>query len=211
FRPAFLVNAGALYRAGFHRNRAGDMSESAMQSGRMTALIRRRPLLLLFLICFAAWLPGFFTLPPLDRDESRFAQASKQMLETHNFVDIRFGVEPRYKKPAGIYWLQSASTGAVSAATGDTTRNHIWTYRIPSLIGAFAAVALCFWCATAFLEVEAAFFAALLLGLTLLLAAEAKIAKTDAVLLATVVGTQAVLLRAYLARDPDKPQLGLKT
>ncbi len=187
------------------------MSESGMRTGWIGALIRRRPLLLLFLVCFVAWLPGFFTLPPLDRDESRFAQASKQMLETRNFVDIRFGVEPRYKKPVGIYWLQSASTAAVSSATGDTARNHIWTYRIPSLIGAFVAVALCFWCASAFLEVEAAFFGALLLGLTLLLAAEAKIAKTDAVLLATVVGSQAVLLRAYLARDPDKPQLGLRT
>jgi len=174
------------------------------------SLVRRRPLALLFLLCFAAWLPGFFTLPPLDRDESRFAQASKQMLETGNFVDIRFGVEPRYKKPVGIYWLQAAATEAASLVTGDTKRNHIWTYRIPSLIGAFAAVALTFWCAGAFLETEAAFLAALLLGLTMLVSAEAKIAKTDAVLLATVVGAQAVLLRAYLARDPDAPQLSLR-
>jgi 4-amino-4-deoxy-L-arabinose transferase-like glycosyltransferase len=174
-------------------------------------LIRRRPLIVLFAICLLAWLPGLFTLPPLDRDESRFAQASKQMLETHNFIDIRFGVEPRYKKPVGIYWLQSAATGAVSAATGDTQRNHIWTYRIPSLLGALAAVALAFWCASAFLGVEASFLAALLLGLTLLLSAEAKIAKTDAVLLASVIGTQAVLLRAYLARDPDRPQLSFPT
>lgn len=173
----------------------------------VTALIRKRPLLLLFLVCFAAWLPGFFTLPPLDRDESRFAQASKQMLETGNFVDIRFGVEPRYKKPVGIYWLQAVATEVASLATGDTKHSTIWTYRIPSLLGAFAAVALTFWCATAFLDVEAAFLAALLLGLTMLVSAEAKIAKTDAVLLATVVGAQAVVLRAYLARDPEQPQL----
>jgi 4-amino-4-deoxy-L-arabinose transferase-like glycosyltransferase len=164
-------------------------------------LIRRRPLALLFLICLVAWLPGFFTIPPLDRDESRFAQASKQMLETKDFVDIRFGVEPRYKKPVGIYWMQAAATEAVSALTGDTARNHIWTYRIPSLIGALAAVMLAYWCASAFLGVEGAFLSALLLGLTLLLSSEAKIAKTDAVLLATVIGAQGVLLRAYLARS----------
>jgi 4-amino-4-deoxy-L-arabinose transferase-like glycosyltransferase len=157
-----------------------------------------------------AWLPGFFTIPPLDRDESRFAQASKQMLETHNFVDIRFGVEPRYKKPVGIYWLQAAATAAVSAVTGDERRDHIWTYRIPSLMGAFAAVALTFWCASAFLGTEGAFLSALFLGLTLLLSAESKIAKTDAVLLATVIGTQGVLLRAYLARDLDNPPLSWK-
>jgi 4-amino-4-deoxy-L-arabinose transferase-like glycosyltransferase len=178
----------------------------------ISALIRRRPMAVLLLLCLTAWLPGLTTLPPLDRDESRFAQASKQMLETGNFIDIRFGTEPRYKKPVGIYWLQTAATAAVSAVTHDTVRNHIWTYRLVSLVGALAAVALTYWCAGAFLSVEASFLSALLLGLTLLLASEAKIAKTDATLLATVVGTQAVLLRAYLAaRETDRPPLGFGT
>jgi 4-amino-4-deoxy-L-arabinose transferase-like glycosyltransferase len=167
-------------------------------------LIRRWPRVLLFLICLIAWVPGFFTIPPLDRDESRFAQASKQMLETRDFVDIRFGHEPRYKKPVGIYWLQAAATEAVSPLTG-AARDWIWTYRIPSLLGALAAVALAFWCARAFLGIEASFLSALLLGLTILLSSEAKIAKTDAVLLATVLGAQGVLLRAYLARDSEQP------
>ncbi len=167
-------------------------------------LIRRRPLALLFLICLIAWVPGFFTIPPLDRDESRFAQSSKQMLESGDLLDIRFGVEPRYKKPVGIYWLQAAATEAVSAVTGDHARDHIWTYRIPSLLGALAAVALAYWCASAFLGVEASFLSALLLGLTLLLSSESKIAKTDAVLLATILGAQGVLLRAYLARSSDQ-------
>ena len=79
---------------------------------------------LLFLICLIAWLPGLFTIPPLDRDESRFAQASKQMLETGNFVDIRFGHEPRYKKPVGIYWLQAAST-AVAAHRARRARSDL--------------------------------------------------------------------------------------
>ncbi len=186
------------------------MSETQAKPYPAAAMIRRWPLAVLFVLCFAAWLPGFFTIPPLDRDESRFAQASKQMLETHNFIDIRFGVEPRYKKPVGIYWLQAASTAVVNAVTGDERRDHIWTYRIPSLLGAFAAVALTFWCASAFLSAEGAFLSALLLGLTLLLCAESKIAKTDAVLLATVIGSQGVLLRAYLARNPDNPPLSRK-
>ncbi len=57
-------------------------------------------------------LPGFFTIPPIDRDEARFAQATKQMIETGDYVDIRFQDEVRYKKPVGIYWLQA---GAVKA------------------------------------------------------------------------------------------------
>ena len=45
------------------------------------------------------FLPGFFNIPPIDRDEPRFAQATKQMVETGDFVDIRFQDEVRYKSP----------------------------------------------------------------------------------------------------------------
>ena len=107
-------------------------------------IVRRRPLAVLLFLCFVAWLPGFFTLPPLDRDESRFAQASKQMLETGDFVDIRLGEEVRYAKPAGIYWMQAVTT----AALGQGARDRIWTYRVPSLLGALAAVAGTFWLAS---------------------------------------------------------------
>ena len=42
--------------------------------------------ILLVLVALALFLPGFFTLPPLDRDEPRFAQASRQMLSTGDLV-----------------------------------------------------------------------------------------------------------------------------
>ena len=62
----------------------------------------RRAAALLVAFSLVAFLPGFFQIPPLDRDEARFAQATKQMLETHEYVDIRFQDEVRYKKPVGI-------------------------------------------------------------------------------------------------------------
>ena len=83
-----------------------------------------------------AFLPGFFaTIPPVDRDEARFAQATKQMVETGD-VDIRFQDEVRYKKPVGIYWLQAAGVKAGEALGIRGCAQHIWLYRIPSLIGA---------------------------------------------------------------------------
>ena len=163
----------------------------------MLGWLSRRPYLALALLCLALWTPGVLSLPPLDRDESRFAQSSKQMLETGDFIDIRFGAEPRYKKPVGIYWMQAAATEA--AGLGD--RNHIWTYRLPSLLGAVAAVWLAFWCARAFAAAEVAFLAAALLGSTVLLTAEATIATTDAVLLACILGAQGMLFRVYLSRS----------
>src|SRR5689334_17578282 len=125
--------------------------------------VLKRPVAALFFICFVAWLPGFFTLPALDRDESRFAQASKQMLETGNFVDIQQGYEKRYKKPVGIYWLQAATTAAIDAVRGDHAHGDIWTYRVVSFLGAFAAVALTWWTASAIAGAETSFFAGLLL------------------------------------------------
>jgi 4-amino-4-deoxy-L-arabinose transferase-like glycosyltransferase len=167
------------------------------------AEVYKRPIAALFLICFIAWLPGFFTIPALDRDESRFAQASKQMLETGNFVDIQQGYEKRYKKPVGIYWMQAATTAVIDAVRGDHTHGDIWTYRVVSFIGAFLAVALTYWTASAIAGVEASFLSGLLLGLCLLVVAESKIAKTDAMLLATIVGSMGVLLRVWLADQKD--------
>ena len=168
------------------------------------AFLSRRPRLILTVFCLVLWAPGIFSLPPLDRDESRFAQASKQMLESGDLVDIRFGAVPRYKKPVGIYWMQAATT--TIAGLGD--RSHIWTYRLPSLFGAIAAVWFAFWCARALATAEVAFAAAALLAGTLLLTAEATIATTDAVLLACVLGTQGMLLRAYLAIKANGPRVG---
>ena len=65
--------------------------------------------------CVVGFPPGIFSIPPIDRDEARFAQATKQMVETGDYIDIRFQDEVRYKKPVGIYWLQAAVVKAASA------------------------------------------------------------------------------------------------
>ncbi len=154
---------------------------------------------LLALLCLLLWLPGVLSLPALDRDESRFAQSSRQMLDSGNFIDIRFANVPRYKKPVGIYWAQAAATAVAGhLQTIDGDHAHIWTYRLPSLLGGIAAVWLTFWLGSAF-SAEAGLLAALLLGFSVLLTAEATIATTDAVLLAAILGTQGVLMRVYRA------------
>jgi 4-amino-4-deoxy-L-arabinose transferase-like glycosyltransferase len=169
---------------------------------RWLAWAARRPLPLLALLGLLLWLPGILSLPPLDRDESRFAQSSRQMVETGNWVDIRLGHVPRYKKPVGIYWLQAAATSIAGGGRDD----QIWTYRLPSLFGAIAASWLTVWVALAVTGAEAAFLAGLLMLGSVLLTAEASIATTDAVLLACALGVQGVLLRLYrAARDPDAP------
>ena len=69
----------------------------------------------LLLLCLLLWLPGFFTIPAGDRDESRFAQASRQMVESGDYVRIRLGEVERNKKPAGIHWAQAATVHVLEA------------------------------------------------------------------------------------------------
>jgi 4-amino-4-deoxy-L-arabinose transferase-like glycosyltransferase len=157
------------------------------------------------------FLPGFFNIPPIDRDEARFAQATKQMVETDDFVDIRFQDEVRYKKPVGIYWLQAAAVETASAVGLPRAQVRIWLYRIPSLIGAIGAVLLTYWTALAFVTRRGAILAALILCSSVLLGAEARLAKTDAMLLLTVVAAMGALARVYLSwqrgDDPIRPPL----
>jgi 4-amino-4-deoxy-L-arabinose transferase-like glycosyltransferase len=137
----------------------------------------------------------------MDRDEPRFAQASKQMLETQDFVNIRFQGEARNKKPVGIYWLQSATVAVAETLGVSDARSTIWIYRLPSLIGAVAAVLLTYWAGLAWLERRYALLAAALLSVTILLGVEARLAKTDAVLTATVVAAMGALARIFMTRD----------
>jgi len=152
---------------------------------------------ILILLCLVLFVPGQTAIPPLDRDEARFAQASKQMVETGDYVDIRFQDVPRYKKPIGAYWLQAGAAKAFSG--GELTA--IWAYRIPSLAAAVTAVFLTYAVAALFLSPSSALIAASLLGSSLLLTVEAHLAKTDALLLASVIAAQYGLLRAYQGRD----------
>ena len=91
-----------------------------------------RAVAVLILTALLAFLPGFFQISPTDRDEARFAQASKQMLETGEYVDIHFQDEVRYKKPVGIYWLQAGVVKAADVLGVREARTTIWLYRIPS-------------------------------------------------------------------------------
>src|SRR5450759_5418413 len=132
----------------------------------------RRAAALLVVFSLIAFLPGFFQIPPVDRDEARFAQATKQMLERGEYVDIRFQDEVRYKKPVGIYWLQAAAVKAGETVGIPQARTTIWLYRLPSLFGAIGAVLLTYWTALAFVARRTALLAALMMASSVLLGVE---------------------------------------
>ncbi len=165
---------------------------------------RAASLAVIVLVALLCYLPGFSTLPPVDRDEPRFAQATHQMVETGNYFDIRFQQEARYKKPIGIYWLQSAAVWL----TGTAPNPPIWVYRLPSLASAIAAALLTWWLAMAFGRPRLALLAGTMIATTVLMGVEARLAKTDMTLLATVTAAHGALARAWLA-DTTRRRIGL--
>lgn len=163
--------------------------------------------LLAALIAMVAGLPGVFAVPPLDRDESRFAQATAQMLESGDYVSINYQDQPRAKKPVGIHWLQAISVTALS----DDANRDIWPYRIPSLVGAMLAAAACAWGAAAFFGPRAGLLAGAMFGASFLLSTEAFIAKTDAVQAGAITLAMAALGRIYAASKEGGPSAGWRT
>ncbi|MBO6796588.1 glycosyltransferase family 39 protein [Maricaulis sp.] len=149
-----------------------------------------RAYVIIGLIALISAFAGIFTLPPLDRDESRFAQATAQMLETGDFVEINFLDTERNKKPIGIHWLQVVTVSALS----DAEAREIWAYRIPSALGALLAALACFWGGSRLIGREAAFAGSAMFAATVLLGIEGGIAKTDAMLAGCTTLAMAALM-----------------
>lgn len=153
-----------------------------------------RPYLLLTLLCVVTYLPGQASLPAMDRDEARFMQATRQMVESDDYVVVRFQDELRAKKPVGIYWLQAAAVSLLS----HPAKTEPWPYRLPSLLAAVAAVLLTFRIASALFDRRIALVSAGVLATALMTTVEAHLAKTDAVLLALTVAVQGCFALIYM-------------
>lgn len=148
------------------------------------------------MLCAAVYIPGQTSLPPVDRDESRFAQASRQMFESvalpaaerdakmHSgglvvpmLVDV-----PRLNKPPLVYWLQSAS--AALFTWGRPLEDAIWMYRVPSALSALVAVFATWRLGLKMLDPRAALLGAMLLAVAPMVVWDAHQARADQLLLA---------------------------
>ena len=146
-------------------------------------------------------LPGLSSIPPLDRDEARFSQASKQMLEDKNYVVIKFQEELRSKKPIGIYWLQIASASIFG-------KDNIISYRAPNIFSTIVLIIVfsTFVYSISFryfnLNISSSltfsFFSSLVMATLLGLSIEIKQAKTDTVLLTLCTVQQLIFWKIYI-------------
>jgi 4-amino-4-deoxy-L-arabinose transferase-like glycosyltransferase len=154
-----------------------------------------RGYLLIGLVALLASLFGAARVQVMDADEARFAQATRQMVESGDYVRIRLQDAPRNRKPIGAHWLQAA---AVNLAEPLTHRvNEIWPYRLPSALGVVLAALATLWGGRALVGRRPAFFGAGLLASSVLVGFEGMTAKTDALLLGFTTLAMAALARLY--------------
>ena len=161
-----------------------------------------RAYLLLAMLAVLLFLSGQAQLPAVDRDEARFAQATKQMVQTGDYADIKFQNESRYKKPAGIYWLQAAAIKITGPLFGNGP-DDIWAYRLPSYASAVGSVVVTAAIGNLLFNGPVGALAGIMMAGSLILNVEARLAKTDATLLLTILLAQFALLSIW--RREQKP------
>jgi 4-amino-4-deoxy-L-arabinose transferase-like glycosyltransferase len=93
---------------------------------------------LLFFCCLFFHLVGTWSLPLIDRDEPRFAEASREMIERDDYIVPFFNDRFRFDKPPLAYWMQIASY--------KTFGENDFAARFPSAIAAaLVAVSILAW------------------------------------------------------------------
>ena len=93
---------------------------------------------ILFFACVLFHILGTWSLPLIDRDEPRFAEASREMIERGNYIVPYFNNQLRLDKPPLTYWAQVASYRIFG--------ENDFAARFPSVIAAaFTALLLFVW------------------------------------------------------------------
>ena len=130
----------------------------------------RRPstlffLALLYLVC------GTWSLPLIDRDEPRFAEASREMRQGGDYVVPYFNHQYRFDKPPLTYWTHMASC----AVFGESD----FAVRFPSVVAATLTILLVYGFGTRMFDRETGWAAALIFGTCLQTFMHAKGAVAD--------------------------------
>lgn len=186
----------------------------------------------LVLLCLTVYVPGFLSIPPVDRDESRFAQASRQMLESVALPpDLQErgpvvgwdGAEApgmhsgglaipmvhrrlRLNKPPLIYWLQTASAGLFTG--GQPINDRIWMYRVPSALAGIATVLLTWGIGRRMFDPRAAWLGAAMLAVAPVFVWEAHQARADMALVAITTAAMGALWLIWRSASAGRRQRG---
>ena len=127
--------------------------------------------MLLFGVCLLFHLAGTWIIPLIDRDEPRFAEATREMMERHDYVVPYFNAAYRFDKPPLTYWAQAASYSVFGA--------NDFAARFPSAVAAALAAVVLFHWGRRLGRNEIGLWAAIIFSLSLQVVEHAKAAVAD--------------------------------
>lgn len=137
----------------------------------LTERISAKPLRTVVLLSLVLFLSGNWILPLMDRDEPRFAEASREMLQRGDYLIPWFNGQYRFDKPPLIYWCQIAAYKVLG--------QNPFAARLPSVLFATAtAILLLLWGRRLGNE-RAGFYAAIMFGTCLQVLIHARLAVAD--------------------------------
>jgi 4-amino-4-deoxy-L-arabinose transferase-like glycosyltransferase len=146
---------------------------------------------LILLGAAAVYFTGAKRVPLWDRDEPWYAQCSREMLQSDDWVVPRWEGNYRLEKPPVIYWLQAA-TMEVAGDTGEAAR-------FPSTVATLLTALLLGVLVRRFVGTRRALWSVLIFCTAGLVVASAKFCITDATMMLFVVIGQACLAEMYVA------------
>ncbi len=159
----------------------------------LTALIDRRPRLLVVALGTAALAAGFVAMPFWDEDEPRFAAIARTMVETGDWVVPMFNGELAVDKPVLMHWCMALGFSAFGFTE--------FAARLPSAIAALLTALALVRAGNRWFSPATGVTAALAYLGCLLVAIEAHAATPDAILVALTTWGTLLLVEPFL---PDR-------
>ena len=111
--------------------------------------------ILLLLFIAGALFVNLGNLPLFDEDEGAYAEVTREMLETGNFLTPRLEGKPFFHKPPMIYWTQALSVRLFGL--------NEFAFRLPSAIASLVWAVLLFYFVRRYVGRQTAWFAAFFL------------------------------------------------
>jgi 4-amino-4-deoxy-L-arabinose transferase-like glycosyltransferase len=148
------------------------------------------------LLLFAIFLSFFITLgwlPLFDLDEGAFSEATREMVESGNYLTTYLNGELRFDKPIFIYWFQALSIKLFGL--------NEFAVRLPSAIAASLWVIATYLFTARFSDAKHAFIAAFVMSASLQITIIAKAAIADALLNLFIALAMFSLYRLYESRE----------
>ncbi|HTI68510.1 MAG TPA: glycosyltransferase family 39 protein [Candidatus Limnocylindria bacterium] len=156
----------------------------------------------LFLFALALTSAGNWILPLVDRDEPRFAEASREMIERHDWIVPHFNGDYRFDKPPLIYWCQVACFQVLG--------QNEFAARLPSVVATAATTVLIFLFGRRLYGGHEGSWAAIMFATSLQTLIHGRLAVADMLMVVFVTAATWASWELIAARDqqPHRPSLG---